>query len=64
MAHARFFDEEIRREMPKCRYRKYTVSEIINGIINAGFNLRKFDEHPAWTDEKVPGEFTAIALKQ
>lgn len=64
MAHARFFDEEVRREMPKCRYRKYTVSEIINGIINAGFVLKRFDEHPAWTNEKVPGEFTAIALKQ
>lgn len=23
----------------------------------------KFDEHPAWTNDKVPGEFTAVAVK-
>lgn len=64
MAHAHFFKDDIRREMPKCSYRKYTVSEIINSIINSGFRLEKFDEHPAWTNDKLPGEFTAIALKQ
>lgn len=63
MAHARFFDEDIRKEMPKCSYRKYTISEIINSIISTGFELKRFDEHPSWTDEKVPGEFTAIAVK-
>lgn len=63
MAHARFFDEDIRKEMPKCSYRKYTISEIINSIISTGFELKRFDEHPSWTDEKVPGEFTAIAAK-
>lgn len=50
--------------MPKCSYRKYTVSEIINSVINSGFTLRKFDEHPAWTNEKIPGEFTVVASKQ
>lgn len=64
MAHARFFEEDIRRQMPKCSYRKYTISEIINSIINSGFRLEKFDEHPAWTNDKIPGEFTAIAIKQ
>lgn len=63
MAHARFFEDRIRRQMPKCSYRKYTVSEIINSIINSGFCLRKFEEHPAWTNDKIPGEFTAIAVK-
>ena len=63
MAHARFFDEGIRRNMPKCSYRKYTISEIINSIIKSGFCLKKFDEHPAWTNSMVPGEFTAIAVK-
>lgn len=63
MAHARFFEEDIRKQMPKCSYRKYTVSEIINSIINNGFCLKRFDEHPAWTNEKVPGEFTAVAVK-
>ena len=64
MAHARFFEEETRRQMPKCSYRKYTISEIINAIINSGFCLEKFDEHPAWTNDKIPGEFTAIAMKK
>ena len=28
MAHARFYDEEVRKQFPKCSYRKYTISEI------------------------------------
>lgn len=49
MAHARFYDDEIRQQIPKCSYRKYTISKIINAIINTGFILDRFDEHPAWT---------------
>ncbi len=64
MAHARFFDDEIRQQMPKCSYRKYTISEIINAIIKSGFTLERFDEHPAWTNSNIPGEFTAVANKQ
>ena len=64
MAHARFYAEEIRKQIPKCSYRKYTVSEIINGIINAGVILKRFDAHPSWENEKLPGEFTAIAVKE
>ena len=63
MAHARFYEDEIRRQMPKCSYRKYTISEIINGIIKSGFVLERFDEHPAWTNSNIPGEFTAVANK-
>lgn len=47
MPHARFYPDAIRRQMPKCLYRKYTVSEILNAIINCGFTLKRFDEHPA-----------------
>jgi len=64
MAHARFYEDEIRQKMPKCSYRKYTISEIINGIIQSGFILEKFDEHPAWTNNTIPGEFTAVAYKR
>ena len=63
MAHARFYADEIRRNMPKCSLRKYTVSEIINAIIRNGFRLKQFDEHPSWENENLPGEFTAIAIK-
>ena len=64
MAHAHFYEDEIRQQMPKCSYRKYTVSEIINGIIGNGFVLERFDEHPSWADETLPGEFTAVARKK
>ena len=64
MAHARFYPEEIRRQFPKCSYRKYTVSEIINAVLGAGFVLRRFDEHPAWVKTELPGEFTLTALKE
>jgi len=64
MAHARFYDEETRKKFPKCSYRKYTISEIINAVINAGFRIRKFEEHPAWTKPDLPGEFTILADKE
>ncbi len=63
MAHARFFSDEIRKQMPLCSYRKYTISEIINSVIDNGFILNRFDEHPAWNNENAPGEFTIIARK-
>lgn len=61
MPHARFCDAEARRQFPGCSYRKYTVSEIINAVIRAGFIFQKFDEHPSWTNPNVPGEFTILA---
>ena len=64
MAHARFYDEETRKRIPKCRYRRYTISEIINSIIRNGFCLKRFDEHPSWEDDRLPGEFTAVAVRQ
>ena len=64
MAHARFYEDEIRKAMPKCKLRKYTVSEIINAMIQNGFRLTRFDEYPAWENENVPGEFAAIGIKE
>ena len=63
MAHARFYDEETRKQIPKCSYRRYTVSEILNAIIRNGFCLKQFDEHPSWENDKLPGEFTAVAIR-
>lgn len=63
MAHAKFFTDEVRRQMPLCSYRKYTISEIINAVIKNEFILNRFDEHPSWTNENVPGELTIIANK-
>lgn len=64
MAHARFFPPEIREQMPKCLYRKYTLSEIINAVLANGFKLLRFDEHPAWENLNLPGEFTLVATKE
>lgn len=63
MPHAKFYDEDIRKSFPKCLLRKYTLSQIINAVINAGFLLKRFDEHPAWTNPDLPGEFTILAGK-
>lgn len=63
MAHAKFYDDEKRRDFPLCSIRGFTLSEIINGAINSGFSIIGFDEHPAWTNEKLPGEFTLSADK-
>ena len=61
MAHARFYDEETRKRFPKCHYRRYNMSEIVNAVIGAGFILQRLDEHPAWDDPTLPGEFTILA---
>ena len=63
MAHARFYPEEIRSRMPKCSLRRYTMSEIVNGVTGSGFRLDRLDEHPAWENDQLPGEFTIIAYK-
>ena len=61
MAHARFYPADVRAQFPKCRLRRYTMSEIVNASIDAGFTLRRLDEHPAWENPDVPGEFTIVA---
>ena len=61
MAHARFYEKETRRQFPKCSYRKYTLSDIMNSVIQNDFIIRRFDEHPSWTNPDLPGEFTLIA---
>ncbi len=63
MPHAKFYEEEERKQFPKCQLRLYTISEIINAVLGAGFTLKRFDEHPAWTNADLPGEFTIIANK-
>jgi 2-polyprenyl-3-methyl-5-hydroxy-6-metoxy-1,4-benzoquinol methylase len=54
MAHARF---------PRRLYRRYTISEILNAALDAGFAIKRFDEHPAWNRPDLPGEFTLAAEK-
>jgi len=61
MPHAKFYPEEVRNGFPKCRLRRYTLSEILNAVIRSGFTIRQFDEHPGWTNPRMPGEFTLVA---
>jgi len=63
VAHARYYDDEKQKLFPKCLVRRYNIGEIINAVINAGFVLKSFDEHPAWTNEKLPGEYTLLAVR-
>ena len=65
MAHAKFYDEEKRKLFPKVKLRLYTISEIINSVIDNGFRLLRFDEHPSWENmnKNLPGEFTILADK-
>ncbi len=63
VAHARFYGEDERKSFPKCSIRRHTLSEIINAALDSGFLLTRFDEHPGWTNNKLPGEFTMVACK-
>lgn len=53
-----------RKKFPNVCLRLYTLSEIINSMILVGFKLKRFDEHPRWTSNNVPGEFTILAIKK
>ena len=48
---------------PDCALRFYTLAEILNALIGAGFRLCEFREHPHWDNAKIPGEFTILAEK-
>ncbi len=63
VAYKSFFDESEQGEFPNCSLRFYTISEIINSLVKAGFNLREFNEHPNFENKLLPGEFTIYATK-
>lgn len=63
VAYKSYFPSEDQTKFPDCSLRFYTLSEIINALIHAGFNIKEFVEHPHWQDSKIPGEFTVIAVK-
>lgn len=64
LAYKSFFTNEEQQEFPKCSLRLYTISEILNSTIEAGFIIKEFNEEPSWTDETLPGEFTIYAIKE
>ncbi len=44
-----------------CHYRFWTMAEVITAIINAGFTIRRMDEHPEHDEPTIPGSFTLLA---
>ena len=63
VAYKSYFPQAEQENFPDCSLRFYTLSEIFNALIGAGFNIREFNEHPSWEDEKIPGEFTIYAIR-
>lgn len=63
LAYKQFFSEEEQSAFPDVSIRLYTISEIINSIVKAGFTLKKFEEHTGWNNENIPWEFTILADK-
>jgi SAM-dependent methyltransferase len=76
--HAAYFDEEIHSgdvafkhtfeqqeqdAFPDVSVRYYTISDIINSFIGAGFQIQKLEEHRGWNGENIPWEFTIAANK-
>ena len=63
VAYKKFFPKNEHDSFPDVVIRRYTLSDIINAVIQAGFNIREFNEHPGWVNKKRPGEFTIVAKK-
>lgn len=63
VAYKYFFPPEEQAAFPDCALRFYTLAEILNALIGAGFRLCEFREHPHWDNAKIPGEFTILAEK-
>ncbi|WP_251027599.1 class I SAM-dependent methyltransferase [Bacillus sp. ISL-41] len=63
VAFKHFFGEQEQENFPEVRVRYYTISEIINASIAAGFKLKKFEEHRGWNGENIPWEYTIAASK-
>ena len=63
VAYQNFFPICEQELFPTCLQRYYNLSEIINAIIDSGFLLKKFLEHPYKKDTKIPEAFTIIAYK-
>ena len=62
-AHKKYFPIDEHDYFPDVMVRRYTLSEIFNALIQAGFNVCEFNEHPGWANKKLPGEFTIVAKK-
>jgi SAM-dependent methyltransferase len=60
----KFFEKAEQEDFPDVSVRYFTLSEIINSVVQSGFILTKFDEHPGWKGQNIPWEFTILASKK
>ena len=63
IAYKQSFTKEEQADFPDVMLRSYTLSEIINAAIGAGFTIKEFLEHKGWENENIPWEFTIKAKK-
>ena len=49
------------RVLGECHYRFWTLAEVLRAALDAGFQLRDFQEHPDWTEPHLPGTYTLVA---
>lgn len=63
VAFKHFFEQQEQEAFPDVSVRYFTISEILNSFIVAGFHLQKFEEHRGWNGENIPWEFTIDAYK-
>ncbi|WP_040982636.1 class I SAM-dependent methyltransferase [Oceanobacillus jeddahense] len=63
LAYKDFFNTEEQHDFPNVYVRLHTLSEMINAVIESGFQLQKFDEHRGWNGEDIPWEFTMLGKK-
>jgi len=64
VSYEKFYDEDAKKDFPKCLLRFFTTSEIINAFAGAGMVIERFDELPRYDEIKnIPGNFTLIVRK-
>lgn len=61
--YAKYFPQAEALAFPVCHLRFYTLSEIFNAAIDAGFVIERFWEHPKTANGKTPFEFTLVLKK-
>lgn len=61
--YLKYFPESEHDKFPECKLRFYTLSEIFNAMIEAGFHIKGFYEHPKFDGGTVPFEYTIVATK-
>lgn len=63
LANKQFFSKDEQIKFPDVSMYFYTVSEMVNAMVKAGFALKEFNEHPNFEDKLLTSESTIYAAK-